>query len=234
VCGKTHIDGPVSNIILRKPGRVDYQSSYQAMSAFTTRRGAGTIDEIWCLQHPPVYTLGLAGKREHILDAGEIPVINTDRGGQVTYHGPGQLVIYLLLDLRRKKLGVKEYVYLLEQSIIDLLGQYRVPAARKPGAPGVYVHGRKIAALGIRIRRACTYHGLALNVNMDTGPFNGINPCGYPRLEVVQLADFCPAIDVNEVADGLIRCLLSNIMGEPCHIVTKRGFDDLIAGHAAA
>ena len=222
------------SITLRKLGLVDYLSIYQAMSTFTTQRGAEATDEIWCLQHLPVYTLGLAGKPEHILEAGKIPVIATDRGGQVTFHGPGQLVMYLLLDLRRRKIGIKDYVFLLEQSIIDYLEPYGVSAARRPGAPGVYIDGRKIAALGIRVRRGCSYHGLALNVNMDTGPFDGINPCGYPELEVVQLADFCPSPELDEVADGLLQNLLRNIIGGPCKIVTKQNLDDLIAGDAAA
>ncbi len=217
------------SITLRKLGLVDYLTSYQAMSTFTTRRGTEAPDEIWCLQHPPVYTLGLAGKQEHILDAGDTPVIATDRGGQVTYHGPGQLIMYLLLDLRRRKTGIKDYVYLLEQSIIDYLGPYDVPAARRPGAPGVYIDGRKIAALGIRVRRGCSYHGLAFNVNMDTGPFNGINPCGYADLEVVQLADFCPSPELDTVAKGLLQNLLRNIIGGPCNIVTKHNLDDLIS-----
>ncbi|MFT5351176.1 MAG: lipoyl(octanoyl) transferase [Planctomycetota bacterium] len=221
-------------IILRRLGLMDYQRSYEAMSLFTTQRGIQTSDEIWCLQHPSVYTLGLAGKQEHILDAGEIPVIKTDRGGQVTYHGPGQLLIYLLVDLRRRKIGIKDYVRLLEQSLIDYLLELGLSAQRRPGAPGVYIEDRKIAALGIRVRRACSYHGLALNVNMDTSPFSGINPCGYPNLQVTQLADFGLTAGLDEVIDGLLKVLLRNIAGEPYNIVIKQGLADLLSDHATA
>ncbi len=221
------------SIILRRLGLMDYLSSYRSMSAFTSQRGSETTDEIWCVQHPPVYTLGLAGRQEHILDAGEIPVVTTDRGGQVTYHGPGQLLVYLLLDLRRRKIGIKDYVYLLEQSIIDYLEPRGILAARKPGAPGVYIEGRKIAALGIRVRRGCCYHGLAFNVNMEMTPFNGINPCGYENLEVVQLSDFCPSPEVETVSDGLLEHLLRNIIGPSCNVLTKQGLADLVAGDAA-
>ena len=222
------------SLTFRKLGLMDYQSSYEAMSTFTTKRETKTRDEIWCLQHPPVYTLGLAGKQEHILDAGQTPVVKTDRGGQVTYHGPGQLVMYLLLDLRRRKIGIKDYVYLLEQSLIDYLERTGLSAARRPGAPGVYIDGKKIAALGIRVRRGCCYHGLALNVNMDIRPFSGINPCGYPELEVVQLADFGLTQEIDEVADGLLGYLLKNIPGEPYNVIFKQGLADLFAGYAAA
>ena len=222
------------SLTFRRLGLVDYQSSYEAMSTFTTKRETNTRDEIWCLQHPPVYTLGLAGKRKHILDAGQTPVVKTDRGGQVTYHGPGQLVMYLLLDLRRRKISIKDYVYLLEQSLIDYLEQAGLSAARRPGAPGVYIDDKKIAALGIRVRRGCCYHGLALNVKMDTAPFRGIDPCGYPELEVVQLADFGLTREIDEVADGLLKYLLKNIPGGPYNVVVKQGLADLCAGYAAA
>lgn len=221
----------METIIVRKLGLLDYQTSYQAMSSFTTARSSLATDEIWCLQHPPVYTLGLAGRQEHILDAGQIPVVKTDRGGQVTYHGPGQLIIYLLLDLRRRKIGIKDYVHILEQSLIDYLDQAGLSAERRPGAPGVYIDGRKIAALGIRVRRGCCYHGLALNVNMDISPFKGINPCGYPELEVVQLADLLPITTLTEVTDGLLEYLLRNIVAEPYNAVFKHDLADIYVGY---
>lgn len=159
------------------------------MQDFTEQRTAATADELWFLEHPPVFTLGRNGKEEHLLDPGTIPVIRVDRGGQVTYHGPGQLVVYTLLDLRRRQLGVQSLVNRLEQAVIDLLAAQAVPAHRRAGAPGVYVEGRKIAALGLRVRRGCSFHGLSLNVDMDLAPFARINPCGYRDLEVTQLAD---------------------------------------------
>ncbi len=221
-------------VILRRLGLVDYQTSYQAMSTFTTQRDSAVADEIWCLQHPAVYTLGLAGKPEHILDAGKIPVIKTDRGGQVTYHGPGQLVVYLLLDLRRRKIGIKDYVYLLEQSVIEYLEHAGLSAARQAGAPGVYINGRKIAALGIRVRKGCCYHGLAVNVNMDINPFKGINPCGYAGLEVTQLSDYGPVPTMAELIEGLLKLLLRNIIAGPYNLVCKQDLAGLLPDHAVA
>jgi len=159
------------------------------MRAFTDTRDLNTTDEIWLVEHPPVFTLGLNGKAEHILNAGDIPIVKCDRGGQVTYHGPGQLVVYTLLDLKRLKLGVKQLVTRLEQAVIDFLSSQHINAARKANAPGVYVDGAKIAALGLRVRRGCSYHGLSLNVDMDLKPFSRINPCGYEGLVSVQLRD---------------------------------------------
>jgi lipoyl(octanoyl) transferase len=183
---------------IRELGLTEYVPCWQAMREFTQTRTAGTPDEIWYLQHPPVFTLGLNGKPEHLLDPGEIPVINIDRGGQVTYHGPGQLVVYLLLDLPRYHSGVKQLVAQMEQAVIDLLAEYGISGQRQPGAPGIYVAGSKIAALGLRIRRGCSYHGLALNVDMDLGPFQRINPCGYAGMQVTQLVDLledsCPTL----------------------------------------
>lgn len=175
--------------VIRHEGLVDYDRCWQGMQSFTDARTPATTDEVWLLEHPPVYTLGRNGKQEHLLSTGRIPVIHCDRGGQVTYHGPGQLVVYTLLDLRRRRLGVQSLVHRLEQSVIDLLADHAVSAQRRDGAPGVYVDGRKIAALGLRVRRGCSYHGLSLNVNMDLSPFAQINPCGYRGLEVTQLAD---------------------------------------------
>ena len=185
-------------------GQLDYATSLTRQVEFVDQRGPNTPDEIWCLQHNPVYTLGLAGKAEHILNQNYIPVYQTDRGGQVTYHGPGQLVVYLLLDLKRKAVSVKKYVHSLEQALIDMLEGLDIFAERNAGAPGVYVNGEKIAALGIRIRRGCCYHGISLNVNMDLSPFAGINPCGYPGMVVTQLANHGKHIDVNEAALALI------------------------------
>jgi lipoyl(octanoyl) transferase len=169
-------------------GLADYETTWRDMQAFTASRTANTTDELWFLEHPPVYTLGRNGKREHLHDTGDIPVIPVDRGGQVTYHGPGQLVVYTLLDLTRRRLGVQSLVRLLEQTVIDLLADYRVPAHRRDKAPGVYVDNRKIAALGLRVKKGCAFHGLSLNVDMDLAPFTRINPCGFSDLEVTHMA----------------------------------------------
>jgi len=176
-------------LTVRDRGLADYAVIWREMQAFTDTRTAQTPDELWLLQHPPVFTLGRNGKTEHLHHTGDIPVIHVDRGGQVTFHGPGQLVAYPLLDLKRRRLGIQSLVRLLEQSVIDLLADYAIHAGRRDKAPGVYVEGRKIAALGLRVRRGCCYHGLSLNVNMDLEPFAMINPCGYPGLEVARLAD---------------------------------------------
>ncbi len=168
-------------------GLREYVPVWEAMQRFTAQRSNTTGDEFWIVEHPPVFTQGLNGKAEHIVDAGPIPVIQVDRGGQVTYHGPGQVVIYLLLDLRRLALGVRQLVHHIEHAAIELLAQLGIAAHIKPQAPGVYVSGRKIAALGLRIKRGCSYHGLAFNVNMDLTPFNRIHPCGYKDLQVTQL-----------------------------------------------
>jgi lipoyl(octanoyl) transferase len=174
---------------IRRLGRQPYEPVWRAMSAFTDRRLDDTVDELWLLDHDPVFTLGQAGKREHLLAPGEIPVLPVDRGGQVTYHGPGQLVAYPLLDLRRLGVGVRELVNGIEQVLIDSLAHWRIEASRREGAPGVYVGQAKIAALGLRVRRGCSFHGLAFNVAMDLQPFQRINPCGYEGLAVTQLVD---------------------------------------------
>ena len=174
---------------IRDLGLAEYLPTWQAMRDFTQRRTPATPDEIWYLQHPSVFTLGLNGKPEHLLHPGDIPVVNIDRGGQVTYHGPGQLVVYLLLDLHRQHSGVKLLVQQMEQAVIDVLADYQLKGERIAGAPGIYINGSKIAALGLRIRRGLSYHGLALNVNMDLSPFRRINPCGYADMPVTQLAD---------------------------------------------
>lgn len=176
-------------MIIRWLGVADYEPTLAAMQAFTDRRDAGTPDEIWLLEHPPVFTLGMAASRSHLLGAGEIPVVQTDRGGQVTYHGPGQLVMYPLLDLRRLDLSVRALVLMLEEVVIAFAAARGIAAQGRRDAPGVYVDGRKLASLGLRVRRGATYHGLALNVDMDLAPFARINPCGMAGLEVTRLAD---------------------------------------------
>lgn len=178
-----------SNIEIRYAGLVDYLSTWQAMKDFTASRAENTPDEIWLLQHPPVYTQGVAGKAEHLLRNDGITVIRTDRGGQITYHGPGQIIAYLLLNMRRRKLGVRELVRKMEDAVIDLLQDYRIVAKGRVDAPGVYVDGAKIAALGLKIKNGNCYHGLALNVDMDLGPFAAINPCGYSGLRITQTRD---------------------------------------------
>jgi lipoyl(octanoyl) transferase len=197
--------------VIRWLGRVDYRESYARMRAFTEARAAGTADEIWLLEHPPVYTLGLNARREHLLDCRQIPVIATDRGGQVTYHGPGQLLVYLLLDLDRLGFRVRALVRCLEQAVIDYLRSCGLDGARRPGAPGVYIGGAKIAALGLRIRNGACYHGLALNVDLDLEPFSGIHPCGYPDLAVTRLRDFGIDRGVAEVAEEFLPFLLEQL-----------------------
>ncbi len=174
---------------LRELGLVDYLETWQCMMAFTERRTPETVDEIWFLEHPPVYTLGLNGRREHVLDPGDIPVIQVDRGGQITYHGPGQLVVYPLLDMKRLGLGPRGLVRILEGATVDCLSEFGIHAHARPEAPGVYVETRKIASIGLRIRRGGSYHGLAFNISVDLGPFRGINPCGYQGLEMTRLMD---------------------------------------------
>lgn len=193
--------------VARRLGRREYTSVWHDMRVFTDERSAQTPDEIWLVEHEPVYTLGLNGKREHLLAPGDIPVVECDRGGQVTYHGPGQIVVYFLLDLRRRNLGIKHLVHLLEQAVIDLLQQYGIAAERKDNAPGVYVNGEKIAALGLRVRKGCSYHGLSLNVNMDLEPFSRINPCGYEGLKTTQLKD----LGCNLANDRIIEDLLAHL-----------------------
>jgi lipoyl(octanoyl) transferase len=177
------------NTLLRWLGRVGYEPTWQAMQAFTDRRDAGTPDEIWFLEHAPVFTQGLNGRPEHLLATGDIPVVGIDRGGQVTYHGPGQLVVYVLVDLRRQGIGVRDLVVALEQAVVALAARRGIEAKGRRDAPGVYVAGRKLASLGLRVRRGCSYHGLALNVDMDLEPFGRINPCGMAGLAMTQLAD---------------------------------------------
>lgn len=199
---------PAPCLRVRRLGRVEYAPTFAAMQEFTATRTAETADELWIVEHPPVFTLGQAGKPEHLLRDIGIPLVQIDRGGQVTYHGPGQVVIYLLLDLNRRQLKVRELVRHIEQAVIDLLAAHGVTAERHANAPGVYVAGAKIAALGLRIRRGCSYHGVALNVQMDLSPFAAINPCGYPGLAVTQTHDLGLALTPDTAADELTRHLL--------------------------
>jgi lipoyl(octanoyl) transferase len=189
VSTESRIPNPESRLLIRKLGRQPYEPVWRAMQAFTDARGPDTPDELWMVEHDPVFTLGQAGRWEHVLVPGDIPVIPVDRGGQVTYHGPGQIVAYPMLDLRRLGLGVRELVHRIEQAIIDTLDTWNIVAVRREGAPGVYVGDAKVAALGLRVRRGCTFHGLAFNVAMDLEPFGRINPCGYQGLAVTQVLD---------------------------------------------
>ncbi len=200
-------------------GLIDYQSAWEAMQAFTHHRTSSTVDEIWFLQHPPVFTQGQAGKAEHVLAPGDIPVIQVDRGGQVTYHGPGQLVAYLLIDLRRRGLGVRELVTAIEAAIVDVLSHYRISASPRSDAPGVYISdsvshltGAKIAQLGLRVRRGCSFHGLSLNVDMQMEPFLRINPCGHVGLEVTNMAMECnEVLSMNKLSEQLAEYFMNDL-----------------------
>lgn len=203
-------------IEIRRLGTQDYLTVWQQMRDFTEQRDDATADEIWLVEHPPIFTLGQAGRLDHVRDIGAIPLVRTDRGGQVTYHGPGQLVAYILLDLRRHRCGVKELVARLEQAIIDLLGGLHINAERQTGAPGIYVHGAKIAALGLRVRHGCTYHGLSLNVAMDLEPFTRIDPCGYRGLQTTDLAALLgraghAAPGLGDIESALLKHLLNQL-----------------------
>ncbi len=199
------------SIVIRLLNKQDYSPCLRAMQQFAQQRSDRTQDEIWLLQHPPVFTLGQNGKSEHVLHAGDIPVILVDRGGQVTYHGPGQLVVYTLIDLKRKKLNIRDIVTLLEKSVIELLARYGIEATSKRQAPGVYIDDKKICSIGLRIRRGTSYHGLALNIDMDLSPFKQINPCGYQGLQMTQLAAFVPNISMEEIQLQLIHFLILNL-----------------------
>ena len=194
-------------------GLVDYEMTWTRMKALTDSRDPQTPDEIWCLEHPPVFTLGLGGSPAHVLAAGDIPVIKTDRGGQVTYHGPGQLVVYLLLDLKRLGLGPRELVRRLEEAVLDVLQSLGLPGQRRSGAPGVYVGEAKIASLGLRVRRQCSYHGLALNVCNDLTPFARINPCGYAGLKVTSLAQEGRELSLSQAQAMLVAALCAKLYG---------------------
>lgn len=196
-----------STLHIRHLGRQDYESVWHAMQHYTDNRDENSQDEIWVVEHTPVFTQGQAGKSEHILNPGDIPVIQVDRGGQVTYHGPGQLVIYPLLDIKRLKVGVRQLVTNIEQSIVNMLKRYDVEAYAKADAPGVYVEERKVASLGLRIRKGCSFHGLALNVDMDMSPFQRINPCGYAGMEMIQCKQLGGPQTVEEAGKQLVETL---------------------------
>ena len=190
-------------MIIRKLGLQPYLSVWQKMKEFTAQRNEETIDELWLLEHLPVYTQGQAGKAEHIRQHNSIPIIHSDRGGQITYHGPGQLIAYLLMDIRRQSIGIRTLVQHIEQLVIAVLAEYKITTQVHCGAPGVYVGAKKIASIGLRVKQGCTYHGLALNVNMDLRPFNDINPCGFETLQMTQMSDYIKEIELSDVAHKL-------------------------------
>ena len=200
----------VLRLDVRRLGVADYEPVWRAMQDFTDGRDADTADELWLVQHPPVFTQGQAGKAEHVLAPGDIPVVQVDRGGQVTYHGPGQIVAYPLVDIRRKGIGVRDFVNRIEESIIRVLAQYGVHGERIDGAPGIYVRGAKVASLGLRVRRGCSFHGLAFNIDMDLEPFQRINPCGYAGLQVTQLTALADA-NLEHVQDQLVSSLAEQL-----------------------
>ena len=201
----------VPPVRIRNLGQVDYLDCYHAMQRWTDAREADTADELWLVEHPPVFTQGLAGKAEHLLEAGDIPVVQTDRGGQITYHGPGQRVVYVLVDLRRLGLGVRDLVIAIERALIRLLAQHGVVAHALPKAPGVYVGAAKIASLGLRVRRFRSYHGLALNIDMDLAPFDRINPCGLAGQAMTQLKAHVPVIDRAQLDADLLALLVEGL-----------------------
>jgi lipoyl(octanoyl) transferase len=195
------------SIYIRDLGHQSYEPILQAMQIFTQHRTAKILDEFWVMEHTPVFTQGQAGKPEHILNPGDIPVVQSDRGGQITYHGPGQLILYLLIDIKRKNIEVRSMVCSIEKAIIDLLADYSIPASGRRDAPGVYVQDAKICSLGLRIRKGCSYHGLSFNIDMDLEPFSRINPCGYPHLKITQLRDFITPPPLTQISQQLIQHL---------------------------
>ncbi len=213
--GAGHSAVPLQSVIIRDLGRVPYQDTWEAMQSFTLNRGEHVPDEIWLLEHEAVFTQGQAGKAEHLLSPGDIPVVPVDRGGQVTYHGPGQMVAYVLLDIRRLKSDVRKLVSALEDSVVSLLGGYGVDAAARPDAPGVYIGADKVCSLGLRIKRGCSYHGLALNVDMDLEPFARINPCGYQGLKMTQMADWVQTPDMNTIKQQWLSAFCSRYNLQP-------------------
>jgi lipoyl(octanoyl) transferase len=197
------------NLVVRQLNTMDYSKVWHAMQSFTDERGEQTIDELWLVEHPPVFTQGQAGKDEHLLMPGDIEVVKVDRGGQVTYHGPGQQVIYFMINLRRRKMGVRQLVTLIENAIVASLNDFGITAYPKPDAPGVYVNDKKIASLGLRVRKGCSFHGLALNVNMDLSPFLRINPCGYAGLEMIQTCDINGPQNITDASNALVKHLVT-------------------------
>ena len=206
--------------VLRHLGMVPYEPTWRAMQRFTDSRDENCADEIWFVEHPPVFTLGMNAEPGHVIAPGDIPVIRIDRGGQVTYHGPGQLVVYALIDLRRRSLGVRQLVVALENAVIGYAAQLGISAVGRRDAPGVYVDGAKLASIGLRVRRGASYHGLALNVSLDLAPFDRINPCGQRGLAVTRLADLCGVRDVATAADGMAASLLANLDETPIRDAT--------------
>ncbi len=198
-------------VIIRTLGLQDYLATWLAMQQFTNKRDLDTTDEIWVLEHPPVFTQGQNGKPEHILSQGTIPVIQTDRGGQVTYHGPGQLIVYTLIDLKRKKLNTRQIVTILEESVVQLLASYQIQAKAKCEAPGVYIENKKICSIGLRIRRGCSFHGLALNIKMNLDPFLAINPCGFPELKMTQMTEINKKVKLTSVGVKLVKHLIAKL-----------------------
>lgn len=194
-------------------GLQDYHQTWEAMKQFTEQRSLDSEDELWIVEHPSVFTQGISTKAQHLLSTSDIPVVKTDRGGQITFHAPGQVIIYCLIDLKRLHIGVKKMVSIIEQSIILLLKHYNITAHTKDGAPGVYVDGAKIAALGLKVKNGKTYHGLSLNVEMDLSPFQQINPCGYPGLKVTQLGDLVDNINLQQVSQELTKILIAHVTG---------------------
>lgn len=213
-------------IIFRDLGEVDYTTTWQAMKGFTETRDEQTPDEIWLLQHPRVFTQGQAGKAEHVLAPGDIPVIQVDRGGQVTYHGPGQLVGYLMIDIKRKKLGARDLVTRIENAIIETLKELEIDSAPRPDAPGVYTDGKKIASLGLRIRKGRSFHGLALNIDMDLEPFLRINPCGYQGMQMTQVQEYQENPDIGHISSRLAHHLQQQLGYTSCHHST--GFENAV------
>lgn len=200
-------------VTIRDLGTAEYELTWQKMQEFTDSRDESTPDEIWLLEHPPVFTQGLAGKPEHILNPHAIPVVQTDRGGQVTYHGPGQLILYPLINIKQKKIAPRELVTKLENSVILLLKQFNITAESRCDAPGVYVNNQKICSIGLRIRKGCSYHGIALNVGMDLKPFSYINPCGYKDLAMTQIKNFAPSVTIQEIKSKIIPIVIRNFSG---------------------
>lgn len=200
-----------NQIIIRKLGLLSYEESFSAMRAFTEGRDNNTPDEFWLLQHLPVFSQGQAGKAEHILEPGEIPIVQSDRGGQVTYHGPGQLILYVLVDIKRRNLGIRKFVNSLEQAMIQLLADYQIKAHTRVDAPGVYVEGAKICSIGLRIRKGASYHGLSFNVDMDLQPFSFINPCGFTDLKIIQLRDLIKPPTFDELNQQLVLHLARHL-----------------------
>ncbi|MCG9596675.1 lipoyl(octanoyl) transferase LipB [Vibrio sp. Isolate25] len=210
-----------NQLVVKRLGRQDYEPIWQAMHDFTDHRTEETCDEVWLVEHNPVFTQGQAGKEEHLINTGDIPVVQSDRGGQVTYHGPGQLVAYFLINLRRKKIGVRELVTHIENLVINTLKNYNIESAARPDAPGVYVDGKKICSLGLRIRKGCSFHGLALNVNMDLSPFLRINPCGYAGMEMVQMSQLGGPDDLTQVEATLVDELVALLGYEQVEFSTE-------------